>query len=111
MGGWVDEETGTAPDGTPYTLPIDDAAELIGSDIEGPIAGALDLSARLAQSAQVQQCLSSRLWQAALGRQPTVREATSLASVQLRLAETGSLREALLTVVQSTGFTYIRRPR
>ena len=109
LGGWQDLESGTTLDGAPYSLEIDATGELIGSDIEGPIDGALELSARLAESRQVKACFARRIWRAALGRTAADREAGSLAFVEDRLATTDSLQEAVIALVESPGFLYVRR--
>jgi hypothetical protein len=108
-GQWQDVEVGTAPDGTKYSLPIDASGELKNSDVPGPVDGAVALSQKLAQSRTVKDCVASRWWEEAFGRPPVEPEKTSIAYVRDQLAATGNLPEALVAIVASPAFQYLRK--
>jgi hypothetical protein len=109
LGQWQDKETGSTPAGVPYTAAIDATGELVGSDVPGPVDGAVQFSAKLAASRQVKDCLASRYWRAVFARDVTTQEATSLKYVQDQLASSGSFRDALLAIVDSPAFQYMRK--
>lgn len=109
IGQWQDEERGTTPAGVAYQTAIDASSQLIGSDVEGAFDGAIALSAKLAESRQVRNCFGAKLWSTAFGRAPATGEEKSLAWIQARLAESGSLKEALVDLIQSPGFRYVRK--
>lgn len=61
-------------------LPIDASGQLLFTDVDGPFADAIALSAELARSETVMECTARRWVQFALGRTPVGRE-SSLAGV------------------------------
>jgi hypothetical protein len=109
LGQWQDVERGTAPGGAPYSATIDDTGELVGSDVPGVVGGAVQFSAKLASSRQVKDCVASRVWRSAFGRDVAPQESSSLRYVQDRLASSGTLREAMLAVVESPAFQFMRK--
>jgi hypothetical protein len=109
LGQWQDKEKGVSPAGVTYTADIDTTGDLMGSDVAGPLDGAVALSAKLATSRQVKDCLASRTWRAAFARDVGDEEATSLKYVQDRLAASGSLRDALVGLIDSPAFQYMRK--
>jgi Protein of unknown function (DUF1592)/Protein of unknown function (DUF1588)/Protein of unknown function (DUF1595) len=109
LGQWQDKENGVSPAGVAYSAPIDASGELVGSDVAGPVDGAVQFSAKLAASRQVKDCLASRYWRAAFARDTATQEVTSLKYVQDRLASSGSFKDALLALVDSPAFQYMRK--
>ncbi len=109
LGQWQDKEKGVSPAGVTYTADIDTAGDLLGSDVAGALDGAVALSAKLAASRQVKDCIASRTWRAAFARDVGAQEATSLKYVQDRLAASGSLRDALVGLIDSPAFQYMRK--
>ena len=50
-------------------LPIDASGSLVGTDVDGPYVGAVELAIRLAGSQQVQNCFASHAYRWAFGRE------------------------------------------
>jgi hypothetical protein len=109
LGQWQDVEKGTSPTGTAYTATIDTTGQLTTND--GPVAvdGANQLSEKLATMKPVTDCVGSRFWRGMFGRDATTEESTSLRYVQDQVAATGTMREALLAIVASPAFQYMRK--
>lgn len=53
--------------------------------------------------------MASRFWRGTFGRNASPEETTSLHYVQDRMAKSGTLREALLALVASPAFQYMRK--
>jgi hypothetical protein len=99
VGRWQDEEAETGSE-------VDASATLsnAGDGFDGPVDGAVELSARLAQSPEVRRCATERWFEVALRRSPVELDACSLQQIQDKTAEAGSLRELLLAMVESDAF-------
>lgn len=99
IGRWQETEVGSG--GT-----IDATANLshAGDGIDGPVDGAVALSARLAKSPAVARCATRKWFEVALRRSPVALDACSLDKVQAKVAETQSIRELLLAMVESQAF-------
>jgi hypothetical protein len=89
--------TGTAIDAT-ATL------SNAGGGLDGPVDGAIELSARLAQSPEVARCATHKWFEVALRRSPVELDACSVQQIQAKAAETRSIRELLLAMVESDAF-------
>jgi hypothetical protein len=102
IGRWQDTEVGTG--GT-----IDATAMLshAGAGLDGPIDGALELSARMAKSPAVAACATRRWFEVALRRSPVELDACSLQTVQAKVSATQSIRELLLAMVESDAFLHV----
>jgi hypothetical protein len=91
-------------------LPVDDSgalAELDETTLNGPFDGALELSARLATSDTVLNCLAEKWFMFALGRRASAGDHPSLEhAVEHARAEGGSLRELLVALTTSDAFLY-----
>ena len=103
-GRWTD----VGPDGEP----VDATGELVGTrDADGPLDGAVELSARLAESQEVRECVTEQWFRYALGRQPTEADACSVHEVLARGEATEwRLRDMLIAITQTDAFTKRRIP-
>lgn len=86
-------------------LPIDATMTASVGDVEGPLDGALELSARLAQSKDVQGCATQMWLRHALGRAPVEAERPWMEAMTARfVASEGDVKGLLLDVVSSPTF-------
>jgi hypothetical protein len=89
------------------TLPIDDSGNLLGTDVDAPFAGAVQLSQMLDQSTDVKRCATSQWLRYALGRavdpaeQPLVDGWTSAF-----IASGGDVHALMLQIVTSPTFRF-----
>ena len=99
IGRWQETEVGSGG-------AIDATANLshAGDGLDGPVNGAIELSGRLAKSPAVAQCASKKWFEVALRRSPVDLDACSLQKVQAKTAETQSIRELLLAMVETDSF-------
>jgi hypothetical protein len=99
IGRWQDEEAATGS-------VIDATATLTGAGagVDGAVDGAVELSARLAASPEVARCATKRWFEVALRRSPVELDACSLQKIQAKTAETRSIRELVLAMVESDAF-------
>ena len=100
IGRWqdVDPSAGT---------PIDSTGRLAGTDVDGPVADARALSEALARSERVRECFADRWLVRALGQPPGEADACTQQAIRERFAETGSVRELLVAIVESDAFRYV----
>jgi len=88
-------------------LPIDTTGELLGSDdIDGPFAGAVELTQRFARSQQVRDCMATQWLRYAMRREEGEADACSQQTVRAAFRETGDLRKLVLAIVQSDAFRF-----
>jgi hypothetical protein len=86
-------------------IKVDDTGELIGTDVDGPVKGALELGKRLAKSQQVQRCLVNNWFRYALGRMETDLDRCTIDAVLARFQKADlRIPELLLALVESDGF-------
>ena len=91
------------------TYPVDASGELIGTDVDGPFVGALELSQKLATSTQAHNCVVSQVYRYALGRNTGLDDLCSLADLRGQFAAaSGDIRALLLAVVTSDAFRFRR---
>ncbi len=91
-------------------LPVDARGELRGTDIDGPFDGAIDLSHKLAGSAQVHHCTVTQTFRYAFGRDVLADDACTLDELRADfLDHGGDLRALLLSIVRSDAFRTRRR--
>jgi hypothetical protein len=102
VGRWQDAELGTG-------ATIDASARLAqaGEGLDGPVDGALELSARLAKSPAVAECATRKWFELALRRSPVELDACSIQKIKAKVADTRSIRELLLAMVESDAFLYV----
>jgi hypothetical protein len=99
IGRWQDDEVTSG-------LAVDSSGYLAGSDVDGELAGARDLSERLASSKTAQQCFAKRWFKGALGSDLKV-DSCSADNAATRFNETGSMRELILGIVDSDAFRFM----
>lgn len=86
-------------------LAVDATGKITGTDVDGPFDGALDLSAKLANSAVVQRCATERWVRFAVGRAPDPAEAPMIAALSQRFhGSHGDVRALLTDLVASDTF-------
>ena len=89
--------------------PVDASGELIGTDVDGPFTGAVELSQRLADSERAHDCVVSQVYRYALGRGTNVDDLCSLADLRLQFAAaSGDMRALLVAIVTSDAFRFRR---
>jgi len=100
IGRYRTEELGTG-------LPIDSSGQIQGSDVDGDIADALELSRSLSRSERVRECLADRWMTRAIGQAPGELDQCALDGARERFAETGTLRDLIVAIVVSDSFRYV----
>ncbi len=100
IGRWRDQEVVSG-------LPIDSNGMVLASDVDGPVADAVELSARLADSAQVRGCFAEHWFSQAVGGQ--VGELDQCAHDRITEAFTadGDLRQLVVAIALSDSFRYV----
>lgn len=91
-------------------LPIDATGVLLDSGdsgMDGAFDGALELTARLATSPQVEACLATQWFRYAMGRAEQQADACSLEQVKSQFASTGGdFRELLVSLATTDAFRF-----
>jgi hypothetical protein len=102
IGRWQETEAGTG-------AAIDASAQLsnAGAGLDGPVNGAIELSQRLGQSPAVAACATRKWFEVALRRSPVALDACSVQKIQEKAANTHSIRELLLAMVESDAFLHV----
>jgi hypothetical protein len=91
-------------------LPVDATAHFQFAGIDWQLAGGVDLSTKLADSAQVQSCVATNWFQYALGRELETADQCRMAKLNTVLTDAhGDIRELLVSLVKSPELIY-RRP-
>jgi hypothetical protein len=99
VGRWRDTEKSGAP--------VDAAGALLETDVDGPVTNAIELTKKLAQSAQVQRCVAVDWFRYANGRGESMQDSCSILKVADSLAKSGGdLRELVLAQTQTDAFLY-----
>lgn len=97
-GRWRDTENGS---------PVDASGALTFSDVDGPVADAIGLTKKLAESPQVQKCVAANWFSYANGRGAMMDDSCSIAHLTDSLATSGGdLRELVLEQTQTDAFLY-----
>jgi hypothetical protein len=92
---------------TESTLPIDDTGTLLGTDVDGPFEGAVQLSQMLDRSADVKACATKQWLRYALGRAVDPLEQPLLdAWTNAFVASDGDVRALLVSIVTSPTFRF-----
>jgi hypothetical protein len=98
LGQWRDDENGLA---------IDATGEIIGSDVQGPFDGAVELATKLAASRAIMDCFAATWFRFGLGRPALAEDAGSLAVISEDFASSGFVvAELLAAVTRSRAFRY-----
>ncbi len=91
-------------------LPVDASGAIVDSPdptIDGPFTEPFELSARLAQSAAVRDCLATHWYRFAMGRVEQPDDSCSLDQARTRFAESGGdLKELLVAITLTDAFRY-----
>lgn len=86
-------------------MPVDAHGELMGTDVDGPYSGALQLSSLLASSRQVQECATKTVLRYAFGRVDDEADACMLEALAPAMSGPQTdLREVLVQVASSYPF-------
>jgi hypothetical protein len=89
--------------------PVNAADQLTGTDADGAFANAVDLSARLARSGQVEACVVRQYFRFALARLEGERDACVVASLREAFAKSGrSVRDLVAAVATTEAFRHAR---
>jgi hypothetical protein len=88
------------------TLPVDASGEVLSTaNIDGPFNGGVELAQKLAQSSDLQECVSTQWMSFALGRVPSELDECSADALQDRFEASGhDVRELLLSLVETEAF-------
>jgi len=88
-------------------LPVDASGSVVGTDVDGPFNGGVELSKKLSNSKTVATCVATNWFQYALGRELTDADSCRLAKLNLTLSEAGGdVRELLVSLVKSPEFVF-----
>jgi hypothetical protein len=88
-------------------LPVDASGNVIGTDVDGPYVGGVELSQVLAESERVQSCATRNWVRYALGRAPERSESCFINRLASGFASTGgNVRELLISIVTSPEFRH-----
>jgi hypothetical protein len=101
-GRWRDEDNG---------FPVDASGDLVGTDVDGPFDGAVELAAKLADSERVHACYVDHLFAFAAGR-PSDEDADACTIDSLEhdfAASGGTLTDLLVAYARSDAFRHRRR--
>jgi hypothetical protein len=99
MGVWRTTENGK---------PIDARGELIGTDVDGPFTGAVELAGKLVTSPAVHACFARQLFTFGAGRGKTDDDACTVRTLETALARSGGdLRALLMQLVQTDAFFFL----
>lgn len=90
---------------TDQMRPVDANAELVGTDVDGPFTGALELARRVARSEQVSACVVTNWFRFTHGREETPQDACVLDTLKEQMKATGGdLKRLIVALTQSQLF-------
>jgi hypothetical protein len=103
IGLWRDKDQG---------LPVDAGGALFATkDIDGTFNGAVELAKRLAESAEVGQCVATQWFRFGYGRAEGKTDACAMAEIQGAFAASGdNIKELLVGLTQTEAFLYRHKP-
>jgi hypothetical protein len=88
-------------------LPVDDSGEIVGSDVEGPFRGVVELGQKLAQSRDVRNCFVGHWLTFAYGRAEDEQDSCTRASLEDAFEQSGgNVKALLLALTQTDAFLY-----
>ncbi len=88
-------------------LAVDASGNVLGTDVDGPYVGGVELSRILAESERVQSCATRNWVRYALGRAPERTDSCFIGRLADGFAETGgNVRELLVSIVTSPEFRH-----
>lgn len=92
---------------TEFGMPVDDSGELRGTDVDGAFEGAVELGLKLADSAQVRECVANQALRYALAAERDDVSRCMVDRVAKDFVASGEdLRELFIAVVKSDAFRY-----
>ena len=86
---------------------IDSSGRLIGTDVDGEVADALELSARLADSAMVRRCFARRWFAAGVGQAPAAEDQCSVQRIDAAILQADTLPALLEAIATSDAFRHV----
>ncbi|MFO7561414.1 MAG: DUF1592 domain-containing protein [Enhygromyxa sp.] len=94
---------------TEWGLPIDASGELIGTDVDGPYEGVVELAAQLAASEQVKHCIVSQWFRFGYGRVETSADSCSIDVIREAFAAADyDVKELIVALTRTDAFRYRR---
>ncbi len=93
---------------TENNKPVDSSGNITGTlDINGPYSGGVELSAKLAGSAEAKECLTTKAFQWAFGRDAGTGEQAAVTGISTKLAPAGlDIREVVVALTQTDAFLF-----
>lgn len=87
-------------------LPIDASFELIQTDVDGKLDGAIELADSIASSTEARACYAKQWFRYALGRAEQAEDGCSIARITDALEDDGAIADLLLALVVSDSFVH-----
>jgi hypothetical protein len=84
--------------------PIDATGELLGTDVDGPMDGAIELAEKMSESRLVRDCYASQWFRYAMGRVEQTGDACSVERMKAVMERQGTIRELLMALAVSDTF-------
>ncbi len=86
---------------------VDASGDLVGTDVDGTVTGAVELSKRLAGSDQVRSCVVKKWFQYGHGREDTAEDMCSLEILKGQFKASGNnLKTLMLSLTQTPAFQF-----
>jgi hypothetical protein len=88
-------------------LAVDASGELTATDVDGPFNGAVELSAKLAESEEVQNCVVTQAFRFGYGRGESEDDLHTLETLRVGFGDSGrNLKELFVQMTQTEAFLY-----
>ncbi len=107
MGRYQTQDTGTL-NGTPYTAPIDPAVTILAGDLQGPLAGPLELATKLGASPSAHDALARLFFNHANQRAAVATDACSLQRLGTRFRASDDMKDLLLSLTTDDNALFIQ---
>jgi hypothetical protein len=109
LGRWQDEEL-VIFNGAEHRVPVDTRATLAAGDLQGEVAGPVELSKRLSESQMAHDCAVDTWFEKALARKPAQTDQCLLDELRGEFRKSGDLRRLVLAIAGSDASLYIQEP-
>jgi hypothetical protein len=87
--------------------PVDASGQFIGTDVDGPFTGAVEMARKLVASKDVESCMATHWFDFGLGRSKTADDACTTETLGRQFASSGGdLRQLLLGLTQTDAFFF-----
>jgi hypothetical protein len=87
--------------------PVDASGQFIGTDVDGPFNGVVEMSKKLVASQQVETCMATHWFNFSFGRDKTPDDACTAETLGGHFAKSGGdVRQLLLALTQSDAFFF-----